>query len=215
MDLRVVYERLLAHMGEQKWWPARTRFEVVVGAILTQNTNWKNVGSAIGRLDSKGFLEPKSLNGASDADIADAIRPAGYYNQKLKKLRIFLDYFAGYGYDMDALGKKDLNEIRSELLSLWGIGPETADAILLYALDKPVFVMDAYTRRVFSRLGIVPSDISYEQLRGLFESQLPKDPALFKEYHALIDELAKRYCKTIPLCGSCPVFEICEMAKRK
>jgi len=212
-QLKAIYTTLLDAFGQQGWWPAKTRFEVIVGAILTQNTNWKNVEKVIAELDKLKLLRPRTLDRIPLPRLAKIIRPAGYYNQKAKKLKAFMEHFKQYDFDVGKMMKRGITVLRSELLSVWGIGPETADSILLYALDKPVFVVDAYTRRVFSRMGFVDKDINYEDLRAFFEKNLDKtrDPRLktFKEYHALIDELAKRHCKTRPECSSCPVRRLC------
>lgn len=204
-----IYKSLLGSFGPQGWWPAKTRFEVVVGAILTQNTNWKNVETVIRGLEKQHLLRPDALYKLPTGRLAKIIRPAGYYNQKAKKLKIFLGYFKGYDFDLRKLMKKDGAQLREELLDIWGIGPETADSILLYALDKPVFVVDAYTRRVFSRMGFVDERIGYEGLRSFFENRLEKNLEMFKEFHALIDELAKRHCKSKPECKKCPVKGLC------
>lgn len=211
-----IYTTLLDSFGPQGWWPAKTRFEVMIGAILTQNTNWKNVEKVIAELEKEGLLRPKTLDSVPLPRLAKLIRPAGYFNQKAKKLKAFMRYFEDYGFDEQRMMKKDKKALRKELLSVWGIGPETADSILLYALDKNSFVIDAYTRRVFSRMGLVSSDISYDDLKAFFEKSLIPDKTqdsrlkTFKEYHALIDELAKRYCRTSPLCENCPVLSLCK-----
>jgi len=204
-----IYEMLLESYGSQGWWPAKTRFEVIVGAILTQNTNWKNVEAVISDLEERDLIDPKALDGIEVSELAQLIRKTGYFNQKAKKIKAFLDYFRKYSFDLHIMMRADKDALRAELLDVWGIGPETADAILLYALDKPVFVVDAYTRRAFSRMGLVDSNISYEGLRAFFEQHLPPDPEFFKEFHALIDELAKRECKPKPRCRDCPIKIIC------
>lgn len=207
-----IYGTLLKSFGPQGWWPAKTRFEVVIGAILTQNTSWTNVEAVIADLESRDLLKPAKLDGIPVEQLARLIKPSGYFNQKAKKLKAFLRYFEGYGLDLESMMREDPLKLREELLGVWGIGPETADAILLYALDKPVFVVDAYTRRVFSRMGFVDKGISYESLRGFFEEGLKTaDPKLetYKEFHALIDELAKRHCRPKPLCPGCPARHLC------
>lgn len=207
--LLTIYDKLLESYGPQGWWPAKTRFEVIVGAILTQNTSWKNVEAVISDLEERDLIDPKALDGIEVKGLAQLIRKTGYFNQKAKKIRAFLDYFRKYSFDLDTMMRADKDKLRAELLGVWGIGPETADAILLYALDKPVFVVDAYTRRAFSRMGIVDSKISYEDLRAFFEQRLPPDLEFFREFHALIDELAKRECKPKPQCKDCPVSTMC------
>jgi endonuclease III related protein len=210
--LQLVYERLLEHFGPQDWWPAKTRFEVVVGAILTQNTNWKNVEQVILDLKSKGLLDPKALDAISINELAPLLRKAGYFNQKARRLKAFVDYFRQYNFSFEGLMEKDKDSLREELLSIWGIGPETADDILLYALDKPSFVIDAYTRRVFSRMGLA-RNTGYDALKAFFETNphWTEDRKLetFKEYHALIDELAKGHCRTKPFCKNCPLCDLC------
>jgi endonuclease-3 related protein len=210
-----IYNILLESFGLQGWWPAKTRFEVVVGAILTQNTNWKNVEKVIQEMEKRGLLKPEKLRALPEKQLAEIIRPAGYFNQKARKLRCFLHYFfEEYDADMGRFSQKQTDQLRAELLDIWGIGPETADSILLYAAEKPTFVVDAYTRRVFSRVGLVDARIGYDQLKQIFEDNLPKDVGLFKEYHALIDELAKRYCLPKPLCARCPVKKYCASGGR-
>lgn len=207
--LLTIYQRLLDAYGAQGWWPAKTRFEVIVGAILTQNTNWKNVEAVMAELERRHLLSPRALAGIKTSELAQLIRKTGYFRQKGKKIKAFLDYFRTYNFDLDSMMCLDKDVLRTQLLQIWGIGPETADAILLYALDKPVFVVDAYTRRTFSRMGLVDYRISYEDLRAFFEQRLPSDLELFKEFHALIDELAKRNCRPKPQCQNCPVVSLC------
>ncbi len=211
-----IYRTLMEAFGPQEWWPARTRFEVVLGAILTQNTAWRNVERVIGELEARGLVDAGALDGIDKDELARLIRPAGYFNQKAKKIKAFLDYFRRYGFSLEKMSCESKEKLREELLSVWGVGPETADAILLYALDKPVFVVDAYTRRAFSRMGRVDGKIGYEELRAFFESEADWDRAedsrleTFREFHALIDELAKRFCKPDPDCGTCPVRGFCD-----
>lgn len=209
-----IYATLLDSFGPQGWWPAKTRFGVIVGAILAQNTNWKNVETVIAELEKKGLLKPEKFDKVTLQKLTGLIRPTGYFNQKAKKLKAFMNYFEGYGFDVKKMMREDLPKLRAELLDVWGIGPETADAILLYALDKPVFVVDTYTRRVFSRMGFVNEEITYGDLRAFFESRLSKDLALFKEFHALIDELAKRFCRKEPICEKCPARTLCALGSR-
>ncbi len=219
-----IYERLLNHFGEQEWWPCKTgrRFEIIAGAILTQNTNWKNVEKALDNLAEKKKLSRNAIKSMSTKELSDLIKPSGYYKQKAKKLKAFVNFS----------GKMT----RKNLLSIWGIGPETADSILLYAYNKPYFVIDAYTKRVFTRLGllelkgknkgktrlgkssknkakpdaiVINNSNNYEEIRKFFESKLPKDVKIYKEFHALIVELAKNYCRKEPLCSSCPLKRVC------
>jgi endonuclease-3 related protein len=183
----------------------------MVGAILTQNTNWKNVEKAIAGLKQKGLLTPESLASADLRTIESAIRSSGYYRQKAKRLKLFAKWLVEkYDGRLDLLFAAPLSELRQELLSLNGIGPETADSILLYAGDKPVFVIDAYTRRVFGRMGFISENASYCELQRFFESSLPSDVELFKDFHAQIVELGKTYCKKKPLCADCPLRRGCK-----
>jgi endonuclease-3 related protein len=204
--LYVIYERLFLHFGPQHWWPGDTPFEVAVGAILTQNTNWSNVEKAIGNLKKEGSLSHSKLHRMPLGRLASLIRPAGYFNIKAKRLKNFLNfYFLEYGGRLEKMRQEDASVIRKKLLTVNGIGSETADSIALYALGKPFFVIDAYTKRVLSRHNIMEHDASYEEFQGLFHSMLKKDVTLFNEYHALFVKVGKEYCRTNPVCGSCPL----------
>ena len=199
-----IYDRLLDSFGPQGWWPVKhgigsPEWEIMVGAVLTQNTNWRNVENALENLSKAGVIGRKSLLKLSEEELAGLIRPSGYYNQKAKKLRIL----AGF--------QKELS--RKNLLSLWGIGKETADSILLYSRDKAYFVVDAYTKRIFSRMGLINQDAGYEEIRHFFESRLPRDPRLYREFHALIVRMAKEHCKPKPACQGCPMEKFCEHSK--
>jgi endonuclease-3 related protein len=177
---------------------------VAVGAILTQNTNWKNVALAIDQLKRAGWLTAEALQELPEAELAAAIRPAGYYNIKARRLKNFLDFlFGGYGGDMDRLAAVPLERLRPELLAVKGIGPETADSILLYALDKPTFVVDAYTFRILSRHNLITDPCSYEDLQAVFMQALPQDIALYQEYHALLVQTGKECCRPQPRCAAC------------
>ena len=214
-DLAQIYKKLLNHFGGQHWWPADTEFEVIVGAILTQAASWKNVESAIENLKSKKILTPAGIKGITTAELGKLIRPAGYYNVKSKKLKKFVDFlYKNYNGDLNLFLSQPIGKLRDELLSIWGIGNETADSIVLYAAHKPSFVVDAYTRRIFSRLGFVDDDVSYENLKKFFEKNLPEDVGLYKEFHALIVELGKNYCRTKPACGECPINYGCKSNER-
>ena len=205
-QLNDLYERLWQAFGPQGWWPADTPFEVALGAILTQNTNWSNVARAIANLKNDGYLDPKALRKMPEAELAIRLRPAGYYNLKAKRVKNFLDFFAHrYQNSMVLMAQKDLGSLRSELLTIKGIGPETADSILLYALNKPTFVVDAYTFRIMSRHGLVVEPLSYEELRQVFMDRLSADVAMFKEYHALLVRLGKDFCRPKPKCAGCPL----------
>ena len=205
-----IFDRLAAHYGPLHWWPAETPFEVVVGAILTQNTNWRNVERAIAHLRAAGALTPERLLGLPRAELEKLIRPAGFFRQKAERLQLFAAHlFARCGGDLAALLAGDLDAVRRDLLALKGIGPETADSILLYAGGRPSFVVDAYTRRLFTRLRLLRGDESYEVIRLLFMDTLPADPDLFNEYHALIVEHCKTLCRKTPLCPECPLLALC------
>ncbi len=201
-----IYDRLYSRFGPQHWWPGDTAFEVAVGAVLTQNTNWGNVEKAIRNLKSEGALNARRLHEMKPQRLASLIRPAGYYNIKAKRLKNFIDLLAGgYGGSMKRMAGEETTVIRQKLLDVNGIGPETADSILLYALEKPVFVIDAYTKRVLSRHNILDHDESYEDFQQLFHSDLERDAGLFNEYHALFVRVAKEYCRTKPRCAGCPL----------
>lgn len=205
-NLYKIYKKLLAYFGPQHWWPGETPFEVAVGAILTQNTNWGNVEKAINNLKQKKILDPHILHGMPVHQLADIIRPAGYFNIKSKRLknfiRLLIEEYAGNVKNMKL---SDHAIVREKLLCVNGIGPETADSILLYALGKPVFVIDAYTRRVLSRHGIIGSGESYTSFQDLFHSTLKEDVKLFNEFHALFVRVGKEYCGAKPLCDGCPL----------
>jgi len=201
-----IYDRLYDRFGPQHWWPGETPFEVAVGAVLTQNTNWGNVEKAIGNLKKAGKLNPMALYHMQAGRLAPLVRPAGYFNIKAKRLKNFNDFLVGeYGGSMENLKEEALTSVREKLLSINGIGPETADSIILYALEKPVFVIDAYTKRVLSRHHIMEHEATYDEFQGLFHAGLRKDAGLFNEYHALLVRLAKEYCRTKPLCTGCPL----------
>jgi endonuclease-3 related protein len=200
------YTILLHHLGPSGWWPAQTPFEVAVGAILTQNTAWTNVERAITALKEANVLDPHAMWALPEAVLAELIRPAGYFRVKAKRLRHFLAFLMEHGGNMEALA--ELPHIRQRLLEVRGIGPETADSILLYALGLPFFVVDAYTRRIFHRHGLIPEDISYEELQALFHDALPSDVPLYREFHALIVRTAKTWCRTRPHCTACPLAEL-------
>jgi endonuclease III related protein len=216
-----VHSLLYNKYGPQGWWPVLSlagkqgfdkqgyhknnfsqpqseqhQFEVMLGAILTQNTSWKHVEKAMQNLQQEGLLNKKALEEADEQKLAKLIKPAGYFNQKAKKIKAFLQWKGPV--------------TRESLLSVWGVGPETADSILLYAFHHPVFVIDAYTKRIFSRLGVCKKDVSYEKLQSTFMKYLVKDAQLFNEYHALLVEHAKQYCTSTPQCKTCPLRMICK-----
>lgn len=201
------YRLLYDHFGPQGWWPGETPFEVMVGAVLTQNTSWSNVTKAIANLQRAGLLSFEGLSLCSVDEIAEHIRPSGYYNLKAQRLRNLLNLIGDhYQGDLGQFLVDDLQSARAKLLEVKGIGPETADSILLYACGHPLFVVDMYTHRVFSRHNLVMEESSYEEIQRVFMEHLPPDPRLFNEYHALIVRVAATYCrKTKPLCEQCPL----------
>jgi len=204
--LKDLYEKLWQAFGPQGWWPGDTAFEMAVGAILTQNTNWANVARVLADLKEAGLLDPRPLREMPLAELARRLRPAGYFNIKAQRLRNFLDFLADQAQDsMEALAREDLEGLRPALLKVRGIGPETADSILLYALDKPTFVVDAYTHRILSRHNLAPEHCSYEELRRLFMDRLPPEVSLYQEYHALLVRLGKEFCRPRPRCQVCPL----------
>ena len=219
--IKQIYELLFNRYGSQGWWPVtpvnscrtlekkplysvglkneKQKFEIIVGAILTQNTSWKNVERAIINLNEKNLVDAAKLNNIDEKELAKLIRPAGYYNQKAKKLKIFASYLAdNYNKSLKRLFDKPMPALREELLNIYGIGPETADSIILYAAEKPIFVVDTYTRRIFSHLGLIKQDASYDDIQKLFMESLDHNPALFNEYHALIVEHAKIFYSKKP-----------------
>lgn len=207
--LEDVYARLLRHFGPTHWWPGDTPFEIAIGAILTQNTAWSNVERAIENLKRMRLLEPRRMLACDIATLEQAIRPSGYFRQKAERLRIFCTYLIDrYGGSMKRMARQPLEKLREELLALKGIGPETADDILLYACEKHVFVIDAYTRRILGRHEIANGKLPYEALRALLERHLPADIELFKEYHGLIVYTGKDFCRKTPKCDGCPLQPI-------
>jgi len=206
-ELNLIYRRLYSRFGPQYWWPAESPFEVMVGAILTQNTNWRNVEKAIGNLKKKRLLKPDKLYRISQKKLGSLIKPAGYYNIKAKRLKNFLDFFLKhYQGNQKKMSAQDIKSLRQELLSVNGIGPETADSILLYALAKPVFVIDAYTKRMLSRHRLISESADYQEAQNLFMQNLKKRVKLFNEYHALLVKLGKEFClKNKPRCNICPL----------
>jgi endonuclease-3 related protein len=219
-DLKRVFDFLYAAYGAQHWWPVTSdapresnegRFEIMLGAVLTQNTAWSNVEKAIACLKKEKLLSVKALAKAPLAKIKKCVRSAGYYNQKaryVKSLALYLE--KNYGGNLQRFFSQPPGSLRKELLSLRGVGPETADSVLLYAGGKRFFVVDAYTRRVFKRFGLLKGREDYEEIRALFEENLPRDARIYNEFHALVVELAKRCClKKKPLCAACPLRGRC------
>ena len=204
--LMEMFAALSNHFGPQHWWPAQTELEVIVGAVLTQNTNWKNVEKALVNLKEKDLLSIHHLHALPVSELAQLIRPAGYYNIKAKRLKNLIDFIAErYHSDLTGLLDEETESLRQGLLSVNGIGPETADSILLYAAHRPVFVVDAYTHRILSRHAMTDEQSDYDQLQALFVDHLPDDPSLFNEFHALIVMTGKEYCRRKPLCRLCPL----------
>lgn len=222
------YRLLLKAFGPQGWWPVtmrrdsgpvyrpgfqgplseRQRVEICVGAILTQNTNWSNVEKALRVLHHAGLMDFEKVSGTPRPRLAAYVRSSGYFRQKAKKLKIFARYALARGMSLRAWLSGPLPALRAELLALWGVGPETADSILLYAGRRPVFVVDAYTVRIGRRLGWFRR-YDYDRVQRFFAERLPPSPAIFAEFHALLVELAKRHCKTTPVCEGCPLTRIC------
>lgn len=210
-SLLEVYERLLGHYGPQHWWPGDSNLEIVVGAILTQSSAWRNVEFALNALNSRGLLSVVGLRGLPEAELARLIRPAGYFNAKAGKLKAFVqmldEHYAG---QLERLLREPGDALRLRLLATHGIGPETADAIVLYAAGKPTFVVDAYARRIFGRLGLQSLGDSYERWRSFVLDGLPADVVLLNEYHALLVAHGKALCrKRAPLCVGCPLLDVC------
>ncbi|HEV2491567.1 MAG TPA: endonuclease III domain-containing protein [Terriglobia bacterium] len=201
------YHRLTAELGPQGWWPARTRLEVILGAILVQNTAWENARQALARLRRAGLLTLSGLRDTSRSELEEYIRPAGFYRQKARTIRNFLDRLGrNHGWSLDRLLQRPAGEVRQELLSLKGLGPETVDAILLYAGRHPWFVADAYTRRILARHELVQATDGYTAVQEFLHQHLPADQALYNEYHALLVEVGKRYCRNpAPCCDHCPL----------
>jgi endonuclease-3 related protein len=205
-----IYQRLFDRFGPQHWWPAEEPFEVIIGAILTQSAAWGNVEKAIKNLRGAGALSPRALRKLPRAKLAELVYPCGYYNAKALKLKAFALWLGNhYQDDLDKLFALDAADLRQQLLTVHGIGPETADSIILYAAGKPVFVIDAYTRRIMSRLGLAPKRDSYAAYQALFRDNLPTDAQMFNEYHALLVCLGKKVCRRQPLCADCCLSDLC------
>ncbi|HEX5471186.1 MAG TPA: endonuclease III domain-containing protein [Lacipirellulaceae bacterium] len=202
-----IYERMLAAFGPQHWWPGDSPFEIVVGAVLVQNTAWRNVERAIANLREAGVMNPHALYQLPQAELAELIRPAGYYQVKAKRLRNLLRYLVEeFDGSLETLFRTNLATLREQLLTIHGIGPETADAILLYAGGLPTFVVDTYTHRILARHGWIGYDAGYDEIKDYFESSLPADSELYNEYHALLVRVGKEFCKrALPACEACPL----------
>lgn len=201
-----MYERLMHTVGPRYWWPGESPFEVIVGAILTQNTSWANVEKAIDNLKKAGILNPLGIRGLDGDDLAQIIKPSGFYRLKARRLKRFVDFFCDeFAGDMSRMRSQDLGSLRERLLQVDGIGPETADSILQYALGKPIFVVDAYTRRIFSRHNLISETWSYEEVQDMVMGELGRDVGIYNEFHALLVFLGKYWCRKIPRCGGCPL----------
>ncbi|MFH1978030.1 MAG: endonuclease III domain-containing protein [Candidatus Aenigmatarchaeota archaeon] len=217
-----VYNILLKEYGHQGWWPVKDkdgkikysrkiqltkeeRLEIIIGAILVQNTSWKNVEKALYNLHEKKLINLQKLKKINKKELAETIRSSGYYNQKAEKLKAMVNFL-----EENNLEKLDVEEMRNKLLNLKGVGPETADSIILYAYHKPSFVVDLYTKRLFSRLGLIEQENSYDVVKQFFQNQLEEDANLFREYHALVVEHSKQFCKKNPICENCPLENKCE-----
>ncbi|MBI4301223.1 MAG: hypothetical protein HY664_01280 [Chloroflexi bacterium] len=208
--LKEIYHLLEEHYGPQHWWPAETPFEVIVGAILTQSAAWSNVEKAIVNLKAQVALTSATLRHLPSPELAQLIYPSGYYNAKAIKLKAFVDWLeANYGGDLDSLLSLEQTSLRQKLLSIHGIGAETADSIILYAAHKPIFVIDAYTRRILQRLGLKPNEENYASYQAFLMEHLPHDPTLFNEYHALLVRHGKDTCRRKPLCQQCCLLYLC------
>jgi len=204
-----IYQKMFEALGPRQWWPGETPFEVVIGAILTQNTNWSNVEKAIKNLKTAGKLSPEGIYGLSITELAKLIKPSGFFNVKAKRVKAFINWlFSKYEGNLSKMFAQDLQALRGELLSVKGIGPETADSILLYAGNMPTFVVDAYTHRIFSRHELIPEESTYDEMKSFFEENLPEDVQLFNEYHALLVNIGKTFCKTKKVCEPCPLKDL-------
>ena len=207
--LTEIYRLLYDEFGPQQWWPGETGFEIITGAILTQNTNWANVEKAINNLKSADCLTPEKIHHLDAVQLAELIRPAGYFNIKAKRLKNFVNWlFENYNSNLTDLESIDTDRLREELLTIKGVGRETADSILLYAFDRPIFVVDTYTARIIFRHELIGPDADYEQLKELFESSLPADTQLFNEYHALLVRVGKEFCRPKARCPGCPLEKL-------
>ena len=209
-NLHEIYEILLDHFGPQGWWPGDTPLEIMIGAVLTQNTNWSNVSKAIDNLKNDNLLIFEKLNALPVEALAQKIKPAGYFNIKAARLKNLLNFIVKeHNGSLEEMFASDVHTLREEVLTVKGVGPETADSILLYAGNKPVFVVDAYTHRIFTRHEMVAAEDGYYEIQEYFLLSLPEDIKLFNEYHALIVRLGKEFCKkSKPLCRQCPLGKL-------
>ena len=209
-----IYDRLLARYGRQHWWPGDTRFEIMVGAILTQAAAWTNVEKAISNLVTAGALSPGAIRALSERELAQLVYPSGYYNAKARKLKALVEYLGErFGDNLDSIPSQNEGALRDQLLAVYGIGEETADDVLLYALDQTTFVVDNYTKRVFHRLELAPEKGSYSAYRSLFMEHLPPDLEMYREYHALIVRHGRDTCRKTPVCETCCLLDLCPTGK--
>ena len=207
--LRDAYEKMLATLGPQGWWPAESAFEVIVGAVLTQNTSWANVERALDNLRAHQLLTLHAISEISHEELAETIRPAGYYRLKARRLKNLVEFVVQeYDADLEWMFQHATDDLRQQLLGVNGIGPETADSILLYAGNKPVFVVDAYTARILKRHGWIEPEADYYAIQELFHLELETDQQLFNEYHALIVIVGHHYCRPKPKCEECPLCDL-------
>ncbi|WP_087973568.1 endonuclease III domain-containing protein [Oceanobacillus rekensis] len=206
-NVQVIYDSLYDYYGPQSWWPADTLFEMMIGSILVQNTNWRNVDKAL--LQLKPFLKPELIYEMPIDELAQLIRSSGFYNIKAKRIKAFMEWFQTHDYKIEQIKNIESKQLRNELLRINGVGKETADVMLLYAFDKPIFIVDAYARRIFYRLGFdMPT--SYDGFRNEVEKEMPRNLIVYNEYHALLVEHAKVHCKSTPICEGCPLKSICD-----
>ena len=209
-----IYEKLSERYSPCNWWPAESSFEVILGAILTQNTSWHNVEKALKNLKRVNGLEPENIAALTGDDLINAIRPSGFYKQKAKTIKAFLEYYKyKYNYKIRNIPKTTLDIVRQELLSIYGIGEETADCILLYAFNIPTFVVDEYTKRILSRVGFIETAVTNTLLKDIIENALQKNTSLYNEFHALFVNLGKEYCRKNPKCQNCPLRDACAHCK--
>lgn len=205
--IKLFFEKLYKYYGPQHWWPGDSSLECIIGAILTQNTSWSNVDKAICRLKKENLLSIESINNLTTRELAELIKPSGYYNQKAIKIKFFIEFLnENYTGNLNKLFEEDLHTLRNKLLSIKGIGPETADSIILYAANKPIFVVDTYTHRILYRHNLITEETDYQEMQDIFMDSLHDDAEIFNEYHALIVKVGKEHCrKKNPICNGCPL----------
>ena len=212
-SIKIIYEMLMTQYGHLQWWPAQSKLEIMIGAILTQNTSWKNVEIVLELLISSDMLSCKKIISSTDEKFAKLIRPAGLNNVKTKRIKSLVSFLlAACNGNVSELQSWNSSVLRSSLMNINGVGPETSDAILLYALNKPFFVIDNYTRRMMSRIGISPLRDTYDSWQSMFNTAINMDTHTYKQYHAVIVENSKLHCRKSPSCGGCPLNRICDYA---